>query len=208
MSSEVYYKVVLLNWEKHNPKHKCDFKKTMISNNFCTDSKLSGLSPSSHLLYLSLILERSSTDEREMIISRTSLQRYMKARRSTDEGLIDLKQLQLLTFEKITPFLRKEGREVTEVKLLTSPSVKILHSSSANYNARFSSDAELWKSTFGKNFYFLNHHLAVVKDRFDSVQEFQEFCNDVINSQPKDKIEEKKVIGYVVGALKKELGLK
>lgn len=101
---------------------------------------------------------------------------------------------------------------------LSLPPTILKNSSSVNAVTKFhasmnpDSEAEIlrrqWKEVFGKKFYFLNHSLDKVLDRFNAPKEFQEFCNDVINSRSGSKVSDSEALVYVTGAIKKELGIK
>lgn len=97
------FKITLLKWGSHNKGHKNSFKKTQISNNFCTDAKLLTLPLCVRWLYLGLILECGNSNNDTVTISERQLNVMLTTRLGCMNALVSLQSLQMLTFEVSDP---------------------------------------------------------------------------------------------------------
>jgi SepF-like predicted cell division protein (DUF552 family) len=124
-SKKALYEITVLNWEKHNSDHKKSYKKTLISNNFCTDPKLIAMPVVHRWFYLGLILLCGSNVEgNRKDIVRVS-EAYLKLLCSNGVAYLkvldSLQSFQLVTYEKIDSLKgikegRKEGTDEGENK--------------------------------------------------------------------------------------------
>lgn len=119
MAQKAIYKITILNWEKHNPNRRKSYKYTMIANNFCSDSKLLAVPMSTRWLFLGLLLLCGDYGEASVEVSASTLIGLVKTGGSVTEGLSQLQQLQLLTYEvsDFTPYIKRNKRiEIKEKK--------------------------------------------------------------------------------------------
>jgi hypothetical protein len=125
MSKNQIYKITVLNWEKHNPKAKSIYKKTLISNGFLTDAKIRQLSPGGKLLFLSCLLVSGESGQSQIEVSHDSLCFQSGVKSGSVQSQLDLLQsLQLLTYEKNASLIKevkeKKEKEVKEKKFQPS----------------------------------------------------------------------------------------
>lgn len=166
------YRITILNWERHNSKHKASYKKTMIDNNFCWDSKIEVLPMSVKWMYLGLLLICGDMAKDTIEVSERMLKGLVENGIRFDKGLDSLQTLQLLKWEKITPLMNrieenrieekinelpkgvKKLKKLSPLPLEEPPTGKILM---AHY-------CDLWKSRYGSNPSFQKHHPKQLKD--------------------------------------------
>lgn len=103
MSDRFIYKITVLNWERHNPKHKQYYKKALIDNNFGRDAKLRILPMTTRWLFLNIVLSCSDICRDTVELSPNTLRGMLECNRSIVGALRSLQSLQLLTFEKVDP---------------------------------------------------------------------------------------------------------
>lgn len=95
----IIYRITVTNWSKHNPNIKRSHKYSMISHNFCYDSKLQELPISYRWLFLGLVLICGSNGEDTMKISERSLKDLLKTGGRLEEALTALKLFQLVSYD-------------------------------------------------------------------------------------------------------------
>jgi len=109
------YKITITNWETHNKGHRKSFKKTMIANNFCHDSRLSVVPVTVRWMYLACLLECGSSARACIVMSERQLRDCLESSKSVSRALESLQSLQLLTWELLPVDLNtkevNEGRK-------------------------------------------------------------------------------------------------
>lgn len=114
MSLRVFYKIKVTNFLKHNRTIKKGHKATLISNDFCEDAKLRILPVTSRWLFLNLVLTCGNFGGDTVELSSKQLRDMLECNRNIDGVLNSLQELQLLTFEKIEPFINRIEKKVKE----------------------------------------------------------------------------------------------
>lgn len=107
MAKKGIYKITLLNWERHNSKHKSSYKKTMIDNNFTSDSKVIVMPMSVRWLLLDIILSCGDMATDTIEYTDRSIRVVLESGISTASALNLLKSLQLIRYEKIDFLLNR-----------------------------------------------------------------------------------------------------
>lgn len=125
MAARDLYKIKLLNWEKHNPKAKKFYKKSLIDNNFCDDGRLDVLPTSTKWLLIALILKCGDAANDTVTMSEQGLKKYLTRTEQVLNALNQLQSLQLLTYEKIS-LLIKEKKEKEKKEKEIKPKVQII----------------------------------------------------------------------------------
>jgi len=166
------YKITILNWDKHNSNMKRHYKYTKIANRFCYDSKLRAVPVSIRWMYLGILLTCGDHARACIELSESSARDLLESSKSVSSALDSLQTLQLLTWEKITPFMNrieekrieekrielpkgvKKTKKLSPLPLEEPPAGKVLM---AHY-------CELWKSRYGTNPSFQKHHPKQLKD--------------------------------------------
>jgi hypothetical protein len=110
------YKITVKNWSTHNKAHKKSFKKTLISNNFCSDNKLGVLPLSHRWLFLGLLLECGSHNTDTVELNEKQLRALLESSKSIDRALDALQSLQLVSYEKYSLFMNRIEVNRREVK--------------------------------------------------------------------------------------------
>lgn len=116
MARNQIYEITILNWDKHNQKHKQSFKKTLIANNFCTDAKIQALPLSVAWMYLGILLIGGNDNQGTIKVHSRTINELLKSKLRANQGLDLLQQYQLVSYHEITSL---KGIEVklNEVKL-------------------------------------------------------------------------------------------
>lgn len=113
-SRSTLFRITVLNWSKHNARHKRHHKYTWIANNFCHDTKLNAMPLGARWMFLGILLAAGEESNDSITMSGRQLQDLLgKGGRHTD-ALDMLKSFQLISYEKISPFMkeRREGNGV------------------------------------------------------------------------------------------------
>lgn len=113
------FKITVTKWNDHNKGHKRSFKKTMISNNFCSDAKLCAMPLSHRWLFLSLLLMCGNDGRDTIEIDEKSLRKYLESSKSTESVLSLFQSLQILTWEILNQPLievKRSEKKLSEVK--------------------------------------------------------------------------------------------
>lgn len=105
------YKITVTNWTKHNPKHKRNFKKTLLDNRFCEDAKIRSLPMTSRWLFLNLLGVCSDMCGDTVEVSSNTLRTMLECNLNIDGVLDQLQSLQLVKYTKNTFLLERKGRE-------------------------------------------------------------------------------------------------
>lgn len=104
------YKVSVLNWNKHNPNRKKSYKYTMISNNFCSDHKISVLPTTCKWLFLGILLMCGESNNDTVMITERQVNDLLMSKLGAANALGLLQSLQLLTFELVQTSLNRMNR--------------------------------------------------------------------------------------------------
>lgn len=110
------YTIKLKNWEQHNPGLKKSHKKSLISHDFCYDTKLSVLPMTHRWLFLGLILECGSHASDTIEMSERQLRVLLESSRSVARALDSLQSLQLLSYALNDSLLNRKEEKGKEEK--------------------------------------------------------------------------------------------
>lgn len=122
-SKNTIYKVTVLNWEKHNGRNKKGHTYFLLSKRFFDDAKILSLPIGGRLLYVGLIAACSDLSSSCIEASYDQMLRYAGGKGQHIQRLLDqLQELQLVTYEKFSPFLNRieDNRKEIEKKIITS----------------------------------------------------------------------------------------
>lgn len=105
------YKITITNWDKYNGTLKKGHKSILLSTGFLTDAKIRTLPAGGKLLYLGLLLRCGEVTSRSIEASHDLLVTFAGGSGQVVSRLLDqLQTLQLVTYEKNTPFLIEKNR--------------------------------------------------------------------------------------------------
>lgn len=110
--AKAIYKIKVTNWGKYNAKQKKAYKSTLISNNFCTDSKLSVLPLSHRWLFLGILLTCGNHTSDTIEMSERQVRDLLESSKSIERALASLQSLQLLTYDKIEHLYKIKEKEI------------------------------------------------------------------------------------------------
>lgn len=114
----IIYSIVISNWAKYNSKMKKGHKATLISNNFCDDSKLRVLPLSVRWMYLACLLTAGDQTSDCIEMTESQLRAVLESSWSVPRALDALKQLQLLTYAKNEILLNRiEKKRIEENRI-------------------------------------------------------------------------------------------
>ncbi len=175
MAARDLYKIKLLNWEKHNPKAKKFYKKSLIDNNFCDDGRLDVLPTSTKWLLIALILKCGDAANDTVTMSEQGLKKYLTRTEQVLNALNQLQSLQLLTYEKISFLIKEKKEKESKVKEI-KPKVQIISEDATqppkaavsiveNTQPIIAHYCDEWKSRYNsENFpVILPHHAKLLK---------------------------------------------
>lgn len=170
-NSKTIYKITVKNWEKYNSKKKKSHDCILLSTGFLSDAKILTLPPGGRLLYLGLLLRCGEVSATMCEASHDQLLTFAGGRGQVVSTLLSqLEDLQLVTVEKIEPFInriekkrkeknRNEGE--SEFKNLETQETQETQKQAAVQIAKaFAHDStkaviskycEIWKSKYGTN---------------------------------------------------------
>jgi len=162
-ASTSLYKITLTNFLKHNSSLKTGHKKTLISNNFCSDPKLGVLPLTVRWLFLGIVLTCGDYTSDTVEMNERQLRELLESSWSVDRALESLQQIQVLTFTKIDLFIiekkikennRKEKNISTEPqKAVAVVTPKILISITENKKVEVTNDLiKSWADTYPKEY--------------------------------------------------------
>lgn len=115
------YKITVLNFFKHNPKVRKSYTHFLVAKNYFHDHKISQLTANESQLFLYCLAIACDLVTNEFEMTCKSLPNHMRmGSKSLANALSHLQSLQLLTAEKINPFIIKDNR--IEVNLIKVPS--------------------------------------------------------------------------------------
>jgi len=151
------YRITVSSWDKHNGKMKRGYKSTLIRNNFTSNAHLRTVPVTVRWLFLGIVLTCGDHTRDTVEMSESQLRDLLESSWSVERALESLKELQLLTFEKIAPFginrieknrKEKKGNSVKGKAVATSsppaPSDPGARGLIAGYCVR-------WKARYGTN---------------------------------------------------------
>lgn len=145
------YELTILNWEKHNPKHKKNYKKFMISNGIFMDQKIAQLSPTQIILFMYLLCIASELGSESVRISVGTVPKYFRIDvKSMWNSLKRFEELQLVSISK-TPPNRIELKELNRIELKEqrAPSAVKKSKSKKEPGENFSEDnKKIWDEYF------------------------------------------------------------
>lgn len=110
------YSITIKNWEKYNANQKKGHKATLISNNFCHDSKLGVLPLPVRWLYLGILLTCGDHTRDTIEMNEKQVRELLESSWSIDRALTALQSLQLLTYSKNDFFINRIEKKVIEKK--------------------------------------------------------------------------------------------
>ena len=93
------YKITIINWEKHNPNRKKNYKYTQISNNLIHDSKLRVLPVSVRWLWINLLLTAGDHSRDTVEISERQLRDMLESSWSVARALNAFQSFQMVSYE-------------------------------------------------------------------------------------------------------------
>lgn len=108
MANKTIYKINVINWDKYNRNLKKGHKAILISTGFLSDAKIRVLPNSGKLLYLGLLLRCGEVTSSLIEASHDHLVTFAGGSgQVVSRLLVQLEQLQLVTVEKIEPFINR-----------------------------------------------------------------------------------------------------
>lgn len=111
------YRITVTNFHKHNSKKKYFHKYIYLSTGFLHDSKVSCLTPTGVLLFLSCLLLAGESSGSQFEVSHESLRSHSKVKSESLRSQLDqLQSLQLLTYEVLHPLINKINKINKEVE--------------------------------------------------------------------------------------------
>lgn len=116
MAIKSFYRITIPKFNTHNKELKPSHKKTLISNNFCNDAKLLTLPLSVRWLFLNLVLTCGDHTSDTVEIGEKRLREMLESSWSIPRALDSLKELQLLSYDKIDPLINRIERNRKEKK--------------------------------------------------------------------------------------------
>lgn len=119
MEKGVLYRITVSNFNKYNSKLKKGHKCTLISNNFCNDSKLGMLPITTRWMFLGIILTCGDFTQDTVEMSAKELRSLLECNRNIDRELDQLQSLQLLSYDKIDLFLNRIEKNRIEKKRIS-----------------------------------------------------------------------------------------
>lgn len=111
------YKITVNNWKRYNATIKPGHKKTMISNNFCTDAKLREVPVSVRWMFLGIVLACGDVGGDTVEVSDKQLRVLLESSWSIGRALSSLQSLQVLSYEEIAVFTNRIEKKRREEKV-------------------------------------------------------------------------------------------
>lgn len=115
------YTINVTNFSKHNQSLKKGHKSTLISNNFCTDSRLGVLPVSHRWMFLGLLLMCGNHTSDTVEVNERQLRDLLESSKSIERALDSLQSLQLLSYSKNEILLNRKEKKVKEKILKELP---------------------------------------------------------------------------------------
>ena len=122
MANKSIYRITVTNFNNHNSSLKRGHKSTLISNNFCHDSKLEMLPLTVRWMFLGIILMCGDQTRDTVEIGERHLRELLESSWSVDRAMDALQQLQVLSYDKFDPFIKEKKRK--EKKLTSTEEEK------------------------------------------------------------------------------------
>lgn len=117
MHKKTIFKVKVTNWEKYNANRKKSYRSVMVSERFFDDAKIRTLTAGGKLLFLSCILGASQMSGGYVELSADMIHTYTGLKHKMIGTYLDLLQsLQLVTYEKNEPFIKRNEMKLKEKK--------------------------------------------------------------------------------------------
>lgn len=117
MSKTTLYKITVTNWKKYNANRKKSYRMVMISERFLDDAKVRILTPGGKLLFLTCLLHASGSTEGYLELSADMIRTYTGLNYTLIPTCLDqLQSFQMLTYEKIPPFIKRNEMKGNERK--------------------------------------------------------------------------------------------
>lgn len=236
IKANLIYKITVINFNKYNLNIKKGHKSTLISNNFCSDSKLTILPLTVRWMFLGILLICGDQTRDTVEISERHLRELLESSWSVDRAMGALQQLQVLSYDKFDPFIREEKRKenkrkekvveereedknteqppaaTAEIQKFEQPKIAQI-SSVDKFHGLMTEGA--WIESLEKT--DLSHptftsNIALIKKRFKETSEFEEWVETILKRQKYIDLHAKgeKVAcdNYISSALRREMGLK
>ena len=116
MAEKALYTITVLNFNKYNSSLKKGHKSTLISNNFCTDSKLGVLPLTVRWMFLGIVLTCGDYTRDTVEMNERQLRELLESSWSVPRALDSLQSIQLLNYAKIDLFINRIEKKVKEEK--------------------------------------------------------------------------------------------
>lgn len=118
----IIYKIKLTNWQKYNKNVRKSYRSVMINERFLDDAKIRTLPPCARLMFLSCILAASGSTTGEVAVSTDTILSQCAVKPSQASRYFQwFEQLQLLSYEIITPLINRIEVKRSEVKGIEIP---------------------------------------------------------------------------------------
>lgn len=116
MADNSLYSITVNNFNKYNSGLKKGHKSTLISNNFCSDSKLGVMPLTVRWLFLGIVLTCGDYTRDTIEMNERQLRELLESSWSVPRALDALQSIQLLSYAKIDVFYNRIEKKVIEEK--------------------------------------------------------------------------------------------
>lgn len=123
--SKKLFQIHILKFKHYNPGKGKSYKKTMISNNFLTDGKISVLPMSARWMFLGLVLTCGDHASDTIELGESQLRAMLESSKSVSSVLDQLQSLELLTYSEISLIeVNRIEKKIREKKRIPETSEK------------------------------------------------------------------------------------
>lgn len=218
MANKTIYKINVINWDKYNRNLKKGHKAILISTGFLSDAKIRVLPNSGKLLYLGLLLRCGEVTSSFIEASHDHLVTFAGGSGQVVSRLLfQLEQLQLVTVEKIEPFInriekkRKEENINTVVVELKNEEVKKpeVQNSTQSFDDQFKfSDWVKFLQSLEMATPYVTRNIRAIASSFGEKEKLEEFLVSLAESKNFKTMNKTQARRYAVSAILREAGLK
>lgn len=112
------FKIKVLKWADYNPGRKKSYKKTLISNNFCTDNKLGVLPVTHRWMFLGILLTCGDHNRDTVVFNEKQLRVLLESSKSIVGALDALQSIQVLSYtvDEVAPYLNRSKEKRSKEK--------------------------------------------------------------------------------------------